>query len=229
MSAMVRILTVDDEPDIRELLRLLLEKKGYQVEEAGTGREALRKLRTERTFDLVILDIMMPEVDGVATCRAIRSFSAVPILFLTARSQLHDKTEAYESGGDDFLPKPFSSTELILKVESLLRRYCVYKGKQELMENISLQLDENRRCVIKNGCDVELTLKEFEILQFFFLRRGKTISVKTVYESVWGETYIAASNNTVMVHILNLRKKLEEDPANPKLIRTVWGKGYQFG
>lgn len=229
MSAMVRILTVDDEPDIRELLRLLLEKKGYQVEEAGTGREALRKLRTERTFDLVILDIMMPEVDGVATCRAIRSFSAVPILFLTARSQLHDKTEAYESGGDDFLPKPFSGTELILKVESLLRRYCVYKGKQELMENISLQLDENRRCVIKNGCDVELTLKEFEILQFFFLRRGKTISVKTVYESVWGETYIAASNNTVMVHILNLRKKLEEDPANPKLIRTVWGKGYQFG
>lgn len=229
MSANIRILVVDDDPDIRELLQLLLERKGYQVEEAASGREALRRLRTDDAFDLVILDIMMPQIDGVETCRAIRTFSAVPILFLTARSQLHDKSEAYSSGGDDFLTKPFSGTELTLKVESLLRRYCVYKGKQELMENISLQLDEGRRCVIKNGCDVELTIKEFEILQFFFLRRGKTVSVKTVYESVWGEKYLTTSTNTVMVHILNLRKKLEEDPANPKLIRTVWGKGYQFG
>ena len=229
MSSKIRILTVDDDPDIRELLRLLLEKRGYQVEEAASGQQALERLRSGRAFDLVILDIMMPGVDGVETCQTIRGFSAVPILFLTARSQLHDKTEAYQSGGDDFLTKPFSGAELMLKVESLLRRYRVYKGKQELVRDIKLELDEDRHNVIKNGQEVELTAKEFEILQYFFLHRGKTVSVKSMYESVWGEQYMTTSTNTVMVHVVNLRKKLEEDPANPKLIRTVWGKGYQFG
>ena len=172
---------------------------------------------------------MMPGMDGVAACQAIRSFSTAPILFLTAKTQLGDKASAYASGGDDFLPKPFSQSELLMKVDSLLRRYRVYKGKREEVLDASLHLDEDRRCAVKNGRVVELTSKEYEILQYFFLHRGKVLDVRSVYEGAWGEKYMPTSTNTVMVHILNLRKKLEEDPANPKLIRTIWGKGYQFG
>ncbi len=229
MNPGIRILAVDDEPDLRTLLRILLENRGYAVTEAASGEEAVRRLREDPVYDLVIMDIMMPGMDGVAACQAIREFSTAPILFLTAKTQLGDKASAYGSGGDDYLPKPFSQGELLMKVESLIRRYRVYKGKREEVLEASLQLDEDRRCAIKNGKAVELTGKEFEILQYFFLHRGKVLDVRSVYEEVWGEKYLPTSTNTVMVHILNLRKKLEEDPANPKIIRTVWGKGYQFG
>lgn len=225
----IRILAVDDEPDLRSLLRILLTGKGYDVLEAASGQEAVEKLRTEPRIDLVIMDIMMPGLTGVEACAEIRKFSTVPMLFLTAKSQLSDKAEAYASGGDDYLPKPFSQGELLMKVESLTRRYRVYKGKQESGSGIDIRLDEERSCAIRNGQIVELTDKEFAILRFFFQNQGKTMDVPTVYEGVWGEKYLPTSNNTVMVHILNLRKKLEPDPANPKLIRTVWGKGYQFG
>lgn len=225
----IRILAVDDEPDLRSLLRILLTGKGYDVLEAASGQEAVEKLRTEPRIDLVIMDIMMPGLTGVEACAEIRKFSTVPMLFLTAKSQLSDKAEAYASGGDDYLPKPFSQGELLMKVESLTRRYRVYKGKQESGSGFDIRLDEERSCAIRNGQVVELTDKEFAILRFFFQNQGKTMDVPTVYEGVWGEKYLPTSNNTVMVHILNLRKKLEPDPANPKLIRTVWGKGYQFG
>ena len=219
MDANIRILVVDDEPDIRQLLRILLENRSYQVAEASSGEEAVRRLRTDPAYDLVVMDIMMPGMDGVEACRSIRSFSTAPILFLSA----------YASGGDDFLPKPFSQSELLMKVDSLLRRYRVYKGKREEVLDASLHLDEDRRCAVKNGRVVELTSKEYDILQYFFLHRGKVLDVRSVYEGAWGEKYMPTSTNTVMVHILNLRKKLEEDPTNPKLIRTIWGKGYQFG
>ena len=156
-------------------------------------------------------------------------FSTVPMLFLTAKSQLADKAEAYASGGDDYLAKPFSQAELLLKVESLTRRYRVYKGKVDADSGIDITLDESRGIAIRNGQKIELTDKEFAILRYFYQNRGRTLDVQTVYEGVWGEKFMPSSNNTVMVHILNLRKKLESDPANPKLIRTVWGKGYQFG
>ena len=151
------------------------------------------------------------------------------MLFLTAKSQLADKQEAYTSGGDDYLAKPFAQKELMMKVESLTRRYRVYKGKRDSVEGKSLELDEEHGCAIRNGQRLDLTDKEYAILRFFFHHQGQTMDVRTVYEGVWGEKFLPSSNNTVMVHILNLRKKLEEDPANPKLIRTVWGKGYQFG
>ena len=117
----------------------------------------------------------------------------------------------------------------MLKVESLTRRYRVYKGEKQTMEGENLQLDEEQGCVLRGDERIDLTDKEFGILKFFFLHRGETVDVQTVYENVWGEKFMPSSNNTVMVHILNLRKKLESDPANPKLIRTVWGKGYRFG
>ncbi len=226
---MIRILAVDDEPDLRSLLRILLKNRGYEVLEAASGREAVELVRSEPRIDLVIMDIMMPGLNGVQACAEIRKFSTVPMLFLTAKSQLADKAEAYASGGDDYLAKPFSQNELMMKVESLTRRYRVYKGKQDPGTGQDIRLDENRSCALRNGERIELTDKEFAILRFFFRNRGKTLDVQTVYEGVWGEKYMPSSNNTVMVHILNLRKKLEQDPANPKLIRTVWGKGYQFG
>ena len=225
----IRILAVDDEPDLRSLLRILLTNKGYEVLEAASGQEAVELVRSEPRIDLVIMDIMMPGLNGIEACAEIRKFSTVPMLFLTAKSQLSDKTAAYASGGDDYLPKPFSQNELMLKVESLTRRYRVYKGKLEPSTTLDITLDERRCCAVRNGQIIDLTDKEYAILRFFFQNRGKTVDVQTVYEGVWGEKFLPSSNNTAMVHILNLRKKLEPDPANPKLIRTVWGKGYQFG
>ena len=225
----IRILAVDDEPDLRGLLRILLTHKGYEVLEAASGQEAVDLVRSEPRIDLVIMDIMMPGLNGVEACAEIRKFSTVPMLFLTSKSLLADKAEAYASGGDDYLPKPFSQNALMLKVESLTRRYRVYKGKQEPDTPLDITLDENRVCAWRSGQRIDLTDKEFAILRFFFRNRGRTLDVQTVYEGVWGEKFLPSSNNTVMVHILNLRKKLELDPANPKLIRTVWGKGYQFG
>ena len=225
----IRILAVDDEPDLRALLRILLKNRGYEVLEAASGQEAVDIVRSEPRIDLVIMDIMMPGLNGVEACAEIRKFSTVPMLFLTAKTQIADKAEAYGSGGDDYLAKPFSQNELMMKVESLTRRYRIYKGKKDTSVGPDITLDESRSCAIRNGQKIDLTDKEFAILRFFFRNRGKTLDVQTVYEGVWGEKFLPSSNNTVMVHILNLRKKLELDPANPKLIRTVWGKGYQFG
>ena len=229
MNDPIRILAVDDEPDLRALLRILLQSKGFQVEEAASGEEAVEMVATRQSYDLVIMDIMMPGMDGVEACRRIRETSSVPMLFLTARGRLEDKQQAYTSGGDDYLVKPFASGELLMKVDSLVRRYRVYKGKEPIPESDALRLDEHRKSAIKNGEQIDLTDKEYEILRFFLQNRGQTIDVRTLYENVWGEKYLSSSNNTVMVHVLNLRKKLESDPANPKLLRTVWGKGSQFG
>ena len=229
MDEKIRVLAVDDEPDLRSLLRILLQNQGCEVVECCCGQEAVDTLRRDGRFDLVIMDIMMPGLSGVEACQQIREFSAVPMLFLTAKTQLGDKAQAYASGGDDYLAKPFSQKELMLKVESLIRRYRVYKGKRDMVEGDALELDEAQGCALRSGKRVELTDKEYAILRFFFQHRGQTLDVRTVYEGVWGEKFLPSSNNTVMVHILNLRKKLEQDPANPKLIRTVWGKGYQFG
>ena len=229
MNEPIRILAVDDEPDLRSLLRILLQSKGFQIDEAASGEEAVSMVLGHAPYDLVIMDIMMPDIDGVEACRRIREHSSVPMLFLTARGRMEDKQQAYISGGDDYLVKPFASGELLLKVESLLRRYRVYKGKQPTPETDTLRLDDDRKAALKDGQVIDLTDKEYEILRFFMNNRGTVVDVRTLYENVWGEKYLSSSNNTVMVHVLNLRKKLETDPANPKLIRTVWGKGYQFG
>ncbi len=229
MNSNIRILVVDDDPDIRHLIRIVLETNHYRVTEAHSGLEALHMLRGQPNYDLIVLDIMMPEMDGIEACKSMRQFSTVPILFLTAKTQIGDMADAYGSGGDDFLPKPFSPTTFLMKVESLLRRYRTYKGKREQYDDIPFQLDTDRRCVIKDGQVVDLTAKEYEIMLYLYLRRGLVVSVKEIYEDAWGDKYMPASTNTVMVHIMNLRKKLEVDPAAPQYIRTIWGKGYQFG
>lgn len=225
----VCILVVDDEQDIRRIIRILLESSGYQVAEAPNGLAAVEYIRQQPNVDLVLMDIMMPGLNGIEASRAIRERCSAPILFLTAKTQERDKLEAYQAGGDDYLAKPFSHAELMMKVESLLRRYRVYKGKTSgQLLRADVMLDEPGRRVLRGGRPVELTETEFKILCFLAARRGSVVSVEQIYEGVWHEKYMPSSTNTVMVHIVNLRKKLEEDPANPRLIRTVWGKGYQI-
>ena len=223
-----KVLVVDDNPEIRDIIHVLLEGEGIRVTEAADGSSALHFLE-KGSFDLIILDIMMPELSGIEASKEIRRISSAPILFLTARTQEQDKLEAYQSGGDDYLAKPFSHGELLMKVDSLIRRYRVYKGKvtgKQLKSDVVL--DEENRRILRGGEALELTETEFSILQFLVDHRGSVVSVAQIYEGVWHEKYMPASNNTVMVHIVNLRKKLEDDPANPRLIRTIWGKGYQI-
>ena len=228
MEVPIRILVVDDEPDIRNVLRLLLTSRGYSVEEAANGREALEQVQ-KNAYDLIILDIMMPEMNGVDACAALREISSAPVLFLTAKDQDADKQEAFHSGGDDYLVKPFSNQELFLRVEALVRRYRIYKGKGEAPTLISsLEVNRERGTVSKHGKPVDVTKTEFELLMFLIENRGVPVSTRSLYENVWKEKYLPSSANTVMVHVLKLRKKLEDDPSNPKLIRTIWGKGYQI-
>ena len=227
----IKILVVDDESDIRKIIRLILEKKGYSVVEASNGVAAVDAVRAG-DVDLVLMDIMMPKMSGVNATVSIREFSSVPILFLTAKSLDRDKESAYKSGGDDYLVKPFSSSELLLKVDSLLRRYIVYQGKKADSETLELacgvEVNMETKTVYKNGKEVVLREKEHDIFFFLLENRGNTVDPGVIFESVWQEQALATSANNVMVNMLGLRKKLEDDPSNPKIIRTVWGKGYQL-
>ena len=228
MSAQSKILIVDDDPDIRKVLRLLLQAL-YQVSEAADGAEAVRMIQEEKDTDLIILDVMMPGMDGYDTCDALRAYTNAPVLFLTAKSAEADRISAYRSGGDDFLSKPFSQDELLAKVSSLLRRYKEYRGKPDAALAIeNLEVDFAARTVVSNGQPVSLTDTEFSILEHLLHNRGTTVTAPELYEGVWKEKFLPGSGNTVMVHVLNLRRKIEENPSSPKIIRTVWGKGYQI-
>ena len=228
MSAHSKILIVDDDPDIRKVLRLLLQGL-YTVSEAAGGGEALRLIQEQKDTDLIILDVMMPDMDGYETCDALRAYTTAPVLFLTAKSAEADRISAYRSGGDDFLSKPFSQDELLAKVTSLLRRYKEYRGKPDAALAIeNLEVDFAARTVVSNGQPVQLTDTEFSILEHLLRNRGTTVTAPELYEGVWKERFLPGSGNTVMVHVLNLRRKIEENPSSPKIIRTVWGKGYQI-
>ena len=228
MSAQSKILIVDDDPDIRQVLRLLLQGL-YNVSEAADGAEAVRLIQEQKDTDLIILDVMMPGMDGYAVCDALRAYTNAPVLFLTAKSAEADRISAYRSGGDDFLSKPFSQDELLAKVTSLLRRYKEYRGKPDAALAIeNLEVDFAARTVVSNGQPVSLTDTEFSILEHLLRNRGTTVTAPELYEGVWKEKFLPGSGNTVMVHVLNLRRKIEENPSSPKIIRTVWGKGYQI-
>lgn len=228
MSETTKILIVDDDPDIRNVLNLLL-RSDYETAEAADGFAAVEYIQQNPETDLVILDVMMPGMDGIETCEKIRESSNVPILFLTAKSAEQDRIAAYRSGGDDFLSKPFSQPELLAKVNSLLRRYREYRGKpaSTVWTNGSLEVDMNTRMVRSAGENVPLTDTEYSILECLVKNRGRTVTTQELYESVWNEKFLPGSGNTIMVHVLNLRRKIEEVPSSPRIIRTVWGRGYQ--
>ena len=174
----------------------------------------------------------MPRMSGVEATEKIRAFSTVPVLFLTAKSFDSDKMSAYNAGGDDYLVKPFSAPELLLKVDALTRRYNTYGAKDsDSTEVIRLAggvvLMPEKREVLKNGERIELRDKEYELLVYLVKNRGRVVDANELYEAVWGEMPLPSSGNNITVHILNLRRKLEDNSASPKVIRTVWGKGYQ--
>ena len=228
MIELSHILIVDDDPDIRKVLEILLKEK-YFVSQASDGPSAIAYIRENPQTDLVVLDVMMPGMSGYDVCTELRKISNVPILFLTARTAEDDRLTAYSSGGDDFLPKPFSPGELTAKVVSLLRRYREYRGKPDIGLSLGeLEVDFASRSVKRLGVPVALTDTEYSILEYMLKNRGKTVTASELYEAVWKEKFLAGSGNTVMVHVLNLRRKIEETPSSPKLIRTVWGKGYQI-
>jgi DNA-binding response OmpR family regulator len=228
MADASRILIVDDDPDIRKVLRLLL-SESYVVSEAPDGPSAVAFLQENPDTDLVVLDVMMPGMDGIQTCSKLREFSTAPVLFLTAKSAENDRVQAYESGGDDFLSKPFSQAELLAKVSSLLRRYKEYRGKPATVLTIdNLEVDFAAHSVKSNGKPVVLTDTEYAILEYLLQKRGTIVTAPELYEAVWGAKFLSGSGNTVMVHVLNVRRKIEENPSSPRILRTVWGRGYQI-
>ena len=228
MADTSHILIVDDDPDIRKVLFFLL-KDNYFVEEAADGAAAVEYIAAHPETDLVVLDVMMPGMSGYEACGKIRALSNAPILFLTAKAAEADMISAYGSGGDDFLSKPFSQGEFLAKANSLLRRYKEYRGKPaEALTIDGLEVDLETHSVKSSGKDVTLTDTEYAILEYLLKNRGSTVTAAELYESVWKERFLPGSGNTVMVHVLNLRRKIEETPSAPKIIRTVWGKGYQI-
>lgn len=228
MAVRSSILIVDDDPDIRKVLNLLLNTT-YDVAEVEDGPSAIDYIREHPETDLVLLDVMMPGMSGLETCNELRRYSNAPVLFLTAKSAERDRISAYRSGGDDFLSKPFSHDELLAKVSSLLRRYREYRGKPDsalAVEN--LEVDFESRTVKSSGRTVALTDTEYAILEYLLKNRGTTVTAPALYEAVWQEKFLPGSGNTVMVHVLNLRRKIEDNPSSPKIVRTIWGKGYQI-
>lgn len=225
-----KILIADDNEEIREFVRVLLESEGYEIIEAENGDEAVSK--TDENVDLIILDVMMPIKTGFKACMEIRAKTKAPILFLTAKTQDSDKALGFSLGGDDYLSKPFSYTELISRVKALLRRYYVYQGK-ETEENSFIKIGNMKICSMANQVfldekEISLTDIEYRLLLLMAKNRGKIFSAQNLYESVWNEPYLYTSSNTVMAHVKNIRKKLGDDTQNPNIISTVWGRGYRI-
>ena len=226
------ILIVEDDHDILEGVTILLGREGFKVLKASTGQEALDQI--SKRPDLIILDVMLPDMDGFDVCRRIRKDSLAPVLYLTAKTGVQDKTEGLEAGGDDYLVKPFFQEELLARIRALLRRYEKYRGKEET-ENQVTYLEQGRfrvslefNEVLKDGKAISMTDIECRVLKLLMQYRNKIFSIQNIYESVWEKPYFYDANNTVMVHIRRLRMAIEDDPRHPVYIRTEWGRGYRF-
>ena len=225
---MKKILIVDDEQDIRQILTILLTGEGYEVICACNGEEAIE--RVDETIALILLDVNMPVKSGFVACSEIRQRWQTPILFLTAYGQESDKAMGFCAGGDDYITKPFSNTELLLRVKALLRRCYIYQP-MPIKDGFTLSvgdlcLEEETQRVTVEGKEVILTSTEYNILQLLLTNRKKVFSMENIYKSIWEEEGLAVGDNAVMVHIKNLRKKIEKDTRHPRYIKTAWGKGY---
>lgn len=230
MAELQKILIADDSKEIRELLRIILQDAGYDVVMAENGIEALE--RFDDSIQLVILDVMMPLCGGIDACTHIREKAEVPILFLTSKSEEDDLVEGFEAGGDDYLIKPFSCKELMLRVKALLRRAHVNSvPKKKEFERIvigDLVMDTELEMLFRGDEEIPLTETEYQILHLLATNRNRMFSTKEIYENVWRVPYMANSTNTVMVHIRNLRKKLDDVGEEPKYIHNTWGRGYRI-
>ncbi len=226
-EAGARILLVDDETSIQTLLTYPLRKEGYEVVSANDGREALDRFAESR-FDLVVLDVMMPRLDGIEVCRRLRERSQVPIIMLTARAEEVDKVLGLEIGADDYITKPFSVREFRSRVKAALRRTQMMGGSaEEAIVDGDLELDFSRRSVRVRGEAASLTYVEFEILAALARTPGRVFDRETLLERVWGDSAYR-DPRTVDVHIRHLREKIEAEPRQPEFLLTVRGAGYRF-
>lgn len=231
-----RILIVDDEKEIRDLVDIYLKGEGYETLKAENGEEALNLLEKEKV-DLIILDIMMPKVNGIEACLKIREEREMPIIMLSAKSEDMDKILGLNTGADDYLTKPFNPLELVARVKSQLRRYKKFNknsneentisNSENILEVEDIIINLETHEVFKDGVEIKLTPTEFDILVLLAENRGKVFSIENIYNSVWKQEFMQ-SDNTVMVHIRKVREKIEEDPRKPKYIKTVWGVGYKI-
>lgn len=226
------ILVIDDEKEIAELIEIYITNEGFNVLKAYNGTDALQILE-ETPVHLVILDIMMPGIDGLEVCRRIRKDKNIPIIMLSAKSQDMDKIMGLVTGADDYMIKPFNPLELVARVKSQLRRY-IYLNPQVnnavdegVLKYQDMVINEISHVVTLGGQEVNLTPTEFEILLLLAKNPGRVFSAEQIFERVWKEKYFV-SDNTVMVHIRKLREKIEADPGKPAFIKTVWGIGYKF-
>lgn len=227
----IHILIADDDKEIRNLLKIYLERELYMVDTAINGDEALQ-LFNQKNYNLVILDIMMPKVDGIEVCRKLRDKTNVPILMLTAKDHEVDKILGLSIGADDYITKPFSIHEVVARVKALIRRFLVLGSNNTVQEKTTLAfkgltINLNTYTVHTNKEEINLTGKELELLKFFTSNPGQVFTKTQLFRNVWDDNYIE-DDNTVMVHIRKLRKKIEIDPSNPKFIQTIWGIGYKF-
>ena len=224
---MAKILVVDDEAVLVKGIRFNLQQEGYQVETGSDGEQAV-ELAREGSFDLIILDLMMPKIDGLQACMRIREFSDVPIIMLTAKSEDSDKLMGFACGADDYVTKPFNILELKARVRALLRRAAgVQRSQGGLLTVGKLTLDTQERVAIRDGQPVDLTAKEYDLIELLMRNPRRVYSRENLMNVVWGYTY-AGDYRTVDVHIRRLREKLEENPAEPEHIMTKWGVGYYF-
>lgn len=226
---MYNILICDDEKDIVSALKIYLSADGYQIYEAYTGKEALELMRRV-DIHLILMDIMMPEMDGISAMVKIRENSNVPVILLTAKSEDNDKVLGLMVGADDYITKPFNPVEVQARVKSQLRRYMQLGGGSLARQSYvigGLELNDSTKQVTLDGEEVSLTPTEYDILKFLMQHPGEVYSPKQIYQRVW-EDAPYGSENTVAVHIRHLREKLEYDPAEPRYLKVVWGQGYKI-
>lgn len=226
----MNILVLDDELEIAELIELYLVNEGYNVFKSHTGEDALKKVENIY-IDLAILDLMLPDMDGFEVAEKIREKHKFPIIMLTARDEDISKIKGLNIGADDYVTKPFKPVELVARVKAHLRRYKEYnetKEEKNILEVGNLKLDAKKHIAILNGDILNLTPTEFEILKILIENKNFVVSSEMIFQKVWKEKYYSDSNNTVMVHIRNIRKKMGDSFDEPKYIQTVWGVGYKI-
>lgn len=226
---MYRVLVCDDQPDIVRALKIYLEPEGYGVYEAFNGQQALDMIETEK-IQLVLMDIMMPKMDGITALRKIRQFSNIPIILLTAKSETEDMVEGLNAGADDYIVKPFVPEQMLARVRSQLRRYAQLGSNTEREGALAvgpIVMNDSEKAVTVDGEPVALTPIEYSILKLLMANVGKVFSTKALYEAVWQETAIG-SEGAVAVHIRHLREKIEINPSEPRYLKVVWGQGYKL-
>lgn len=220
----LKILVVDDEVRIRKLVRDFLLRKNYEVLEAGDGEEALDIFYREKEISLVILDVMMPKMDGYQVCREIRESSEVPVIMLTAKSEEKDELNGFECGADEYIAKPFSPKILVARVEAILRRVVLGEKKESILKVGVISIDKEAHSVHVNGVEIELSFKEFELLTYFMENAGIALSREKILNNVWDYDYFGDAR-TIDTHVKKLRSKLGE---KGDYIKTIWGMGYKF-